>query len=148
MSVNAHTSDGDDAPAAMTDSLLLPGNGAFVQVPPLSRHAVGLESPSNAHAVVFPVATSAVKSPLLLVFTDLTMRQCAAAAGCGALAAAVATPAVLTAAVAAPSISPAATPRTLPDIFPPVCVDSSLMRHPPERRRKRWSRIRQKVTVW
>src|SRR5215469_4746102 len=147
MSVNTHTSDGDDAPAAMTDSLLLQGNGAFVQVPPLSRHAVGLEDPSNAQAVVVPVATSAVKSPLLLVFTDLTMRQCAAADGCGALAAAVATPAVLTAAVAAPSISPAATPRTLPDIFPPVCVHPSLMGHPSQRRLKGWFRTRSEVTV-
>src|SRR5580693_9286889 len=80
---NAHTSDGEVAAAKATYSVLLPGNAACFQVLPVRCHAVsppGDAKPLNAHAVVFPVATTAVKSPFALVLIDLTMCQWGAAA--------------------------------------------------------------------
>ena len=94
---NAHTSDGELAPAVTTVSLFLPGNAlSWVQAPPLSRQAVSavaalLNWPPNAQPLVLPVATTAVKTPPL-VLTDLTTCQCGAAgaAEAGAASATVA----------------------------------------------------------
>src|SRR5450432_843632 len=58
---NAHTSDGDTAAAAVTSSSGFPGNATRVQVAPFHCHAVGpllAPTPSNAHPVVPPVATT------------------------------------------------------------------------------------------
>ena len=115
--MNAHTSDGDVAPAAMTSSLVLPGNFTRVQVLPLRSHAAGTSVlttgfPLNAQAVVFPVATTAVKSPVTPLCTDLTMCHDGGA------------DAVPAAAVTLPSASspatPAATAKTLPAMMPPI----------------------------
>jgi hypothetical protein len=71
-SANAHTFDGDVAPAAATNSVLLPGNGSFFHVLPVRSHAVsppGVAKPLNAHAVFLPVPTTAVNCALGLVLT-------------------------------------------------------------------------------
>src|SRR5215469_11330096 len=77
-SVNAHTSDRDVAAAATTSSSFFPGKLVRVQVFPLRTQAVGISAavaglPLNAHAVVLPVATIALKLPDAPLCTDLTM---------------------------------------------------------------------------
>ena len=99
--MNAQTSDGEVAPAAMTVSVGSPGNASCVHLPPRSCQAIGPRIEANwlpnAHPVVFPVAATAVKAPPGV--TDLTMCHFGAGAALAAGAASASSPAAAAAAV-------------------------------------------------
>src|ERR1700749_5009788 len=92
--VNAQTSFGESAPAAMTSSPDTLGNAALAHVLPFSRQAVAFDvspRPSNAQAVVLPVTARAGNWPEASVFTVLTTRQRGPVAVAAPLAAAAGT---------------------------------------------------------